>query len=266
MEDPSYDLREKFEVNKNPAKIPGEDIGKLSYYLNCISTCLPGMIDPYLTQYTCTKDFTPRIQDNIIHLCSILKPSTLENRVIKLVSKADLNVISPGADFAFIPLTEKTNLTFLELENGNEVEGLNLKNAEVAKMMIYHEKWLQKTYSNPYENLVPLRVIIEEEKIDISKPQKIVDYSQSKISRDIIMMKKDNGLLFYIWTFGIIAFFGIFGLFYTFCNPKKKPARKRKACLVAAIGMIVNIVLLYLLYIYHIVDVPVEDKLKTIEV
>jgi len=255
----SIDLFPRFEPEDRKSDIPKADIAKLSYYLDCISACIPGAIDPALTQYECHKSFSQETKDIIINLCSILKPSLLENRAIKLVRKEDLNAIKLNANVAWITLTEKTNLTFVDMEKNN-VTGINMNNTEITRMMIYHEKWLKTYYQTPLENLLPAPINFKEEQID-PLPNPIECYLLGEGPKK----KVKSHYLLYMAVFGLVSIFGVLGLFYTLFSQRKKFPNNKRLCCVVVPGLLINAGLIFLLIYYGIVDPELDAKNKIIQ-
>ena len=63
-----------------------------------------------------------------------------------------MEAIKPGSTNTFLTLTERTNLTFVDVDHDGAL-GLNLKNTEVTKRMLYTEAWLNSYYYTPLQRI-----------------------------------------------------------------------------------------------------------------
>lgn len=152
MQGIAVNVQQNLTVGGTRTTIPNDNIGKLSYYLYCIGACIPGVVDEQFTDYENYYYFSAETKQAIIILAAILKPSILEGRVIFRASTSDMNAIKPGFSNAFLTLTERTNLTFMDVDESGAM-GLNLKNTEVTKKMLYTETWLNNYYITPLQRI-----------------------------------------------------------------------------------------------------------------
>lgn len=62
-----------------------DNIGKLMYYLGCISSCLDDVIPSQVTNYSRVDSLTEEEKAKIVEICILVSPDVLNNQVIFLV-------------------------------------------------------------------------------------------------------------------------------------------------------------------------------------
>ncbi len=146
-------VEREFQVSKTDhANLTNDNFQRLSYYLASIGACFPGVIDKSLTCYDQYYSFSQQTKEAIIIVAAILKPSLLEGKAIFLTTKPMMELIKPGFTNAHLTLTEKTDLTFLDIDR-NGATGLNFSNTEVTRKMVYTNEWIDFYYYTPMANL-----------------------------------------------------------------------------------------------------------------
>ena len=202
MQGIAVDIQQKFTLEGKGATVPNDPIAKLSYYLLCIGGCVPGVIDEQFTHFYNYSYFSSEKKQAIIILAAILKPSILEGRVIFKTSPSEMEALNPGSTNVFLTLTERTNLTFMDVDQSGAI-GLNLNNTEVTRKMLYTEAWLNYYFYTPMKRI-----------------QQDLNRLGQQNSRIYVGYDDDNGsnalpLGKFFLAFLIIAFFHIFGVCIT---------------------------------------------------
>jgi hypothetical protein len=153
MQFAALDVNAEIKVHGTTATVANDDIAKLSYYLNCVSTCVPGVIEAEAINHQNYRYFSRDLQAQIVVLCAILSPSFLEGSALHLVSHAEMASIDPNHSNAFLKVTTRKNLVLADVDEERAV-GLNLRNTQITEKMIYEQAWANYYYFTPIQNVV----------------------------------------------------------------------------------------------------------------
>lgn len=235
--DVQFDTR--YQVGGQSTTVPTNCFGKLSYYLNCVAACMPGVLEAYLTNYSNWHNFSDKTKAEIFILSAILEPGTLEGRVFNRVSDTEMSTIRPGFDNTFITAYERTRFTLVNVDV-DQVVGLNLNNTEITKTMIYNAVWVKKYY---YEPLQEVKNIIER------PPQHEAVYVRPAPTYQVdtyYNYDNENGCCSPYMSVFYFAFF--FGLIGCACAMASVQCRDQgKAWRYATAGFVLNIIVVLLL-------------------
>lgn len=255
-------------IEQNPSRsVPNDDIAKLSFYLENIGSCIPGAIDAAYIQYKLFGSFSQETKEAIVKICEIMEPSILENNAIKQVNKCDIEATGSDCETAFIPLTERINLSIVN--NSEQVAGLNLVNRQVIKIMIYTENWLQKYYITPLQKMKQKFARIQEPpRRNVAPPPSLptnhqdqyvlLNPNESELSHNPPPPKnrksQEYSSLNYIGIFFLIAVFSVLGLFYTLFFLRKNVPTKKLLCWICVPALLVNALAIYELVQFGFID------------
>ena len=185
---------------------PPEDVGKLSYYLDCVNACAPGIVDEALTNFDNIKSFTTDQKFAILKISKILKPDVLENYVLLKTTKNNMEAIKPHFSNSFTLPTKQVTLSSTTIDK-EDLLGLKIGKINVSLQMLYTEEWLNDYYFTPLLNI--------EQELDWQagiRPKYSKYYFSSEDDDDEYV---DESAVFHkksILSFLAIAFFGPWGM------------------------------------------------------
>eukprot|EP01017_Pseudomicrothorax_dubius_P025305 TRINITY_DN2716_c0_g1_i1.p1 TRINITY_DN2716_c0_g1~~TRINITY_DN2716_c0_g1_i1.p1 ORF type:complete len:318 (-),score=57.73 TRINITY_DN2716_c0_g1_i1:51-1004(-) len=142
------------------AAIPDDDHARLMYYLNSISSCLPGLgLPPEMMDYSKYLFLNDEAKMVIEMTALLLSPDALCGKAIFQVE--DGHPVLKGFRNNFYELTETSTLRCLA---ANSREGVFFKgqNVEVRKFMVFSNQWLDANYIAPIARILLKRQLEKE--------------------------------------------------------------------------------------------------------
>ena len=73
MQGIAVNVQQKFTLEGTRTTIPNDNVAKLSYYLECIGACVPGVVDKQFTDYQNYAYFSSETKQAIIILAAPMK-------------------------------------------------------------------------------------------------------------------------------------------------------------------------------------------------
>lgn len=121
----------------------------LSYYLNCVNHCLPGLIEDKLCKYDRACFFSQDEHERILHYCTELSPAVMKRyHLFVEISKYEMTILSGDHlnDFLSIQLTERIQQIAVVPEKMFFFEA---KAIAVAQIMVFTSPWDVEHYYTP---------------------------------------------------------------------------------------------------------------------
>jgi len=147
------ELELSFKATGNAVQVPDNEYGRLAYYLDCVSTCLPDLIEPGLTKYGEYRYFSESTKAQIVVYAALLTPALLEGKAFKKCTIAEMDALAPGYGNEFFQLTERSKLGVLGIDQDAAIL-IESKKVQVTKIMVYKQSWLEKNYIGPLERIL----------------------------------------------------------------------------------------------------------------
>jgi hypothetical protein len=234
------DLEISFREDGQTTEVPNDDFAKLSYYLSCISSCLPDVIEDDLTRYQNYRYMSDQTKAKVLVTACLLTPTLLEGKAMKKVSIAEMSRLSPGFSNQFFRLTERRNLGMVGIDDDVAIM-VESKRVRVTKIMIYNQNWVNKYYNEP--------IIRIAEAVDNAKNgRRALPYNSGGTDSYVPAPNREDReteegaeACLVIMIFLICVIFGPIGLLFTcLCCGAKCTGGKVRAAL---IGAVINITL-----------------------
>jgi hypothetical protein len=147
------ELEISFKATGEVVEVANNDYALLSYYLNCVSKCVPDLIEDRLTKHTNYHYFTEQTKTEIVVYAALLTPALLEGKAFKKCTIKEMEALSPGYGNEFFQLTERARLGILGVEQDAAIL-IESKRVQVTKLMVYKQSWLDSNYIRPLERIL----------------------------------------------------------------------------------------------------------------
>ena len=137
----------KTQVERTTTKtvVPGNDIAKLMYYLDCVATVLQYDINSRYRDYKKYFNLTEKEEEEVLVIALFFNPKILMDYNIFILNS---RLLRPEFDNEFFKITDETIGIHV-----NEEVMLGGRQVKVLKIMACNEHWIQENYLDPIKNL-----------------------------------------------------------------------------------------------------------------
>ena len=136
----------KFEDNSRTVTVPGNDLAKLMYYLECVSSLINYS---EIKQYTDYQKYYLLSSDDQAKVCAfalLFNPKLLLNANIFIIEP---RLLTSGTSNKFLKITD--DRIGVHVDQEIVIEGRAVK---VLEIMVCNESWIDKNYYKPLANLL----------------------------------------------------------------------------------------------------------------
>ena len=137
----------KTQVERTTVKtvVPGNDIAKLMYYLDCVASVLQYDINSKYRDYKKYFNLTEKEEEEVLVIALFFNPKILIDYNIFIL---DSRLLGSEFDNEFFKITDETIGIHV-----NEEVMIGGRQVRVLKIMACNENWIRKNYLDPIENI-----------------------------------------------------------------------------------------------------------------
>ena len=145
----------KTQVERTTTKtvVPGNDIAKLMYYLDCVATVLQYDINSRYRDYKKYFNLTEKEEEEVLVIALFFNPKILMDYNIFILNS---RLLRPEFDNEFFKITDERIGIHI-----NEEVMLGGRQVKVLEIMACNENWIQTYYLDPIKNINNMKKIAD---------------------------------------------------------------------------------------------------------